>query len=76
MKDIIETRSKYAYERDFHYAFKGSMLDRRQSLTVDSPVKTMKNAFYFISKAVFFLEIFTILYDFLVVKKNGLIRKL
>ena len=70
-KDIVETRSKYAYERNFNYAFKGSMLDRRQSLTVDSPVKTMKNAFYFMSKAVFFLEIFTILYDFLVVKKTA-----
>ena len=49
----------------------------RQFLTTGSPFKMMKNDFYFMLKAFFVLELFYIFYpDFLVIKKNGLIRKL
>ena len=34
----------------------------RQFLAAKSPLKVMKNAFYFISKAIFVLKLFTFLY--------------
>ena len=36
----------------------------------------MKNAFYFTSKALFILNIFKFLSNFLVLQQNGLIRKI
>ena len=38
--------------------FKGTPLGLRQFLSTKSPLKTIKNVFYFISKALFVLEIF------------------
>ena len=40
--------------------------------SVESPLKMMKNAFYFILKALFVLKIF----KFLSCRKNGLFRKI
>ena len=39
--------------------FKGPLLGLRQFLKIESPLKMMKNAFYYMSKALFVLEIFT-----------------
>ena len=41
--------------------FKGPFSGMRQFLTIESPLKTMKNAFYFMLKALFVLKIFTFL---------------
>ena len=46
------------------------------SETTESSLKIMKNAFYFISKAFFVLEIFTYLSWLLVIQRNSLIRTL
>ena len=40
---------------------KGLLSDLRQFLTTEGPLKFMKNAFYFMLKAIFFLKIFTFL---------------
>ena len=45
--------------------FKGALSDLRQILATESPLKMMKNAFYFTSKAIF-----------LVMYQNGLIEKI
>ena len=44
-------------------------------MATESPLKVMKNAFYFTLKTLFVLKIFTFCLDFLVIKKNDLIRK-
>ena len=41
--------------------FKGALSGLRQFLAIESPLKMMKNAFYFTSKALFVLKIFTFL---------------
>ena len=38
--------------------FKGALSDLRQSLKIESPLKMMKNAFYFTLKYLFALKIF------------------
>ena len=43
-----------------HY-FKGALSGLRQYLATESPLKIMKNAFYFTSKASFVLKIFKFL---------------
>ena len=40
---------------------KGSFSGLREFLTIENPLKIMKNAFYFMLKALFVLEIFTFL---------------
>ena len=42
-------------------SFKGALLSLRQFLTTESPLKMMKNAFYFIFKALYFFKIFKFL---------------
>ena len=42
-------------------SFKGVLSGLRQFLATESPLKMMKNAFYFISKALFLLKIFKFL---------------
>ena len=54
--------------------FKGALSVLRQFLATESPLKMMKNAFYFTLKAFFVLKTFKFL--FLVMEKNGLIRKI
>ena len=44
-------------------------------MATGSPLKMMKNAFYFTLKAPFALKISTFCLDFLVMQKSGLIRK-
>ena len=41
--------------------FKGALSGLRQCLAIKSPLKIMKNVFYFISKALFVLNIFKFL---------------
>ena len=41
-----------------HKVFKGVLSGLRQVLATESPLKMMKNAFYFTSKALFVLKIF------------------
>ena len=41
--------------------FKGPLSGLRQSLATESPLKVMKNAFYFILKALFVIKIFQFL---------------
>ena len=55
---------------------KGALSILRQFLTNESPLKMMKNAFYFTSKALFVLKIFKFCLDFLVLLQNGLLRKI
>ena len=47
--------------------FEGPLLGMRQFLVCESPLKMMKNAFYFTLKALFVLEIFAL--TFLYVEK-------
>ena len=54
---------------------KDTLSGLRQFLTIGSPLKMMKNAFYFASKALFVLKIFKFCLDFLVMYQNGLIKK-
>ena len=46
---------------EYDAVFKGALSGLRQFLAIESPVKTMKNAFYFTSKALLVLNIFKIL---------------
>ena len=55
---------------------KGALSGRSQFLASESPLKMIKNAFYFTLKALFVLKIFRFLSNFLVIPKNGLIRKI
>ena len=41
------------------FRFTGKTSGLRQFLTIESPLKMMKNAFYFMLKALFILELFT-----------------
>ena len=41
--------------------FKGALYSLRQFLAIESPLKMMKNAFHFTSKALFVLKIFKFL---------------
>ena len=45
-------------------------------LAIESPLKMMKDAFYFTLKALFVLKILSFCLDFLVMYKNGMIRKI
>ena len=57
----------------FVKAFKGGFSGLKKILGTESPLKKMKNAFYFTLKLLFILKIFK--FDFLVMYKNALIRK-
>ena len=54
------------------FLFKGALFLK----TTESPLKMMKNAFYFTLKALFVLKILSFCLDFLIMYKNGLIRKI
>ena len=45
----------------FSIGFKGALADLRLFLATENPLKMMKNAFYFTSKALFVLKIFKFL---------------
>ena len=55
---------------------KGALSGQRQLLATESPLKMMKNAFYFTSKALFVLKILSFCLDFLVMYQNGLIKEI
>ena len=63
-----------SYHRTVIKNFKGAHLGLRQFLATESSLKMMKNAFYLTLKALFVLKIFCL--DFLVMRKNSLIRKI
>ena len=56
--------------------FKVALSGLRQFLTTESPLKMMKSAFYFTSKALSVLKIFKFLSSYLVMYQNGLIKKI
>ena len=56
--------------------FKVALSGLRQFLTTASPLKMMKSAFYFTSKALSLLKIFKFLSSYLVMYPNGLIKKI
>ena len=56
----------YGYEAS-HTSLKGALSGLRQFSAAESPLKMMKNAFYFTSKALFVLKVFQFCLDFLVV---------
>ena len=60
LKTIFSRRPKNCYFLKFLF-IKGTLSRLRQFLTTESPLKMMKNAFYFTSKAVFVLKIFKFL---------------
>ena len=47
--------------KEYKFDFKGALSGLRQFLATESPLKMMKNAFYFTSKALFVLKIFKFL---------------
>ena len=49
------------YENVCHNIIKGALSGLRQFLAAESPLKMIKNAFYFTSKALFVLKIFNFL---------------
>ena len=55
---------------------KGAFSSLRQILTTESPLKIMKNAFYFTLKFIFVLKTFKFLSSFSVHVENGLIKKI
>ena len=57
----IDTLNFTMYFNDFDMLFKGGLSGLRQFLAAESPLKMMKNAFYFTSKALFVLKIFKFL---------------
>ena len=57
-------------------ALKGPLSGLGQLQTTKSSLKTMKNTFYFMFKALFVLRHLQFCSDFLIMKENGLIRKL
>ena len=66
----------YFYTITHSHPFKGALSGLRQFFATESPLKIMKNAFYFTLKSLFVLKIFNFfLLTFLVTQKNGLIRK-
>ena len=56
--------------------FKVALSGLRQFLTTESPLKMIKSAFYFTSKALSVLKIFKFLSSYLVMYQNGLIKKI
>ena len=58
-----------------HTNLKGPLSGLRQFLTTTSLFKMMKNAFYFISKALFVCEIFTFNSDFFCFAEKRLVKK-
>ena len=57
------------------FYIKGELSGLRQFLANESPVKMMKNAFYFTLFPFSFSRYLCVCLDFLVMYKNGLIRK-
>ena len=55
---------------------KGARSVLRQFLATKAPLKTMKNALYFTLKALFVLKILDVCFNFLIMQKNSLIRKI
>ena len=55
--------------------FKGALSGPRQVFATESPLKMMKNALYFTSKALFVLKILKFLSGLLVMRKSGLRKK-
>ena len=51
----------FYFQPNLNRLFKGALSGRRQFLVAESPLKMMKNAFYFTPKALFVLKIFKFL---------------
>ena len=55
--------------------FKDALSGLRQILATENPLRMIKNAFYFTLKALFVTRYLNFCFDFLVMWKNGLIRR-
>ena len=55
---------------------RGALSGLKQFLATESPLKMMKNAFYFTFQLFSFSRYLSFYLDFLVMYKNGLIRKI
>ena len=69
-QDIIGSKCKHRHQyteykkclgKMMHECIKGALSGLRQFLAVESPLKMMKNALYFTSKALFIMKIFELL---------------
>ena len=61
IQKIYVTSRRIAYFYYYDTELKGALSGLRQFLTTENPLKMMKNAFYFTSKALFVLKIFKFL---------------
>ena len=59
--NFLEELSLVSYVKKTKLKFKGALSGLRQLLATERPLKVMKNAFYFTSKALFVLKIFKFL---------------
>ena len=76
MKIRLREKKKTCFQRSFQF-LNGPLLSLRYFMVTESPLKTMKNGFYSMLKALFVCEIFRFLsLTFSLYRKNGLIRKL
>ena len=71
----MKDKSKIIIKNNEVNDFKGALSDLRQFLATESPLKMTKNAFYFTLKPVPFSRYLSFSLHFLVMYKNGLIRK-
>ena len=62
--------------RGLNTLFKGALSGLRRFLATESPLKMIKNTFYFTSKALSFARYLSFCLDFLVMYRNGLIEKI
>ena len=73
---IFLADTKLNYVCNLRSCFQGVLSGLRQFLASGSPLKMMKNAFYFTLKALFLHKIFKFSVNFWSRRKNGLIRKI
>ena len=72
-ENVLNRSIKERLQREL---LKGSLLGRRQFLTIESLLKNMKTAIYFMLKAHLFIRYLNFCIDFLARLENGWIRKL
>ena len=82
-QDVLKTSWRHALKTSWRrlkdqqmFAGKGLFSGLRQFLTIENRFNVMKNAFYFMLKTLFVLEIFTFLFWIVGYVKGGLIRRL
>ena len=64
------------FQKGKRLLFKGALSDLRDFLATESPLKLMKSAFYFASKAFPLSRYLSFCLDFFVLYQNGLVKKI